>query len=1472
MGHEEKPLLFGMDGLQMRMYSPEEIREESVVHVIDPGDFDELGHPVKNSVCDLRMGALREYPCGTCSLGEKFCPGHFGHIDLPLPLYNPLTYDVFLKLLRQVCMQCKKLKAGKMQTLRTYTQLVLADKGMCRESMEAEHADVQDQKHFTDLLEEAETRRCTDEGAEETARIVKGFFARVPRHCMWCGALPQKIEGSDLKVFVERTVTTKEGETCRKEELLFPLEGVALLQEVCANEEPVLGMVFKTMHEKKTGPNFLLPLFFLEVLAVTPAPFRPLNYTGGVQQLNPRSSQYRRIIQHVQGIFHMEKSKAELAQSYMALQAEVKSLYTSGGREEGAAKGVKELLEKKEGLIRRHMMGKRVNYIMRSVISPDPTIAANEVGIPEAFAREITFPVPVSDTTAEELKRAVENGPVYPGAEFVEDTRGRLINLHYMPAEKRKHISRELQTFPHSTAHAAAQAPEEKYAERVVAEREAPAGVRRVWRHMRDGDYVLVNRQPSLHKVSMMGHKVKILKGEKTIRIHYVNCNSYNADFDGDEMNVHYPQDIVAQIEAAEICSTDQCYISATNGSPVRGHVQDHIVMGAVLSQNNVFLKRDVFHQLVVAPLFREKIVLPPPAVLRPVQMYTGKQAISTVIANTGVAVTLEQKSKLGDVVRICRGELLTGTFDKAQIGASSFGLVHAANEMHGGAVANTLLTSLGKMLNRALHVFGYSCTMEDLAIQEDAEQHRHGEIERGSVRGAEAGEKFLEEHPAYMAETAMAVGKAEFPEKKKDLDSKIREVTGEISSQVLDIATHGLAVQRAANRIYMMVASGAKGSLVNLGQIISMLGQQELEGMRVPLMCTGRTLPTFSPLEQGLRAGGFISQRFLTGVHAEEFYFHCMAGREGLIDTAVKTSRSGYLQRCLIKHLEGISLDVDGSVKDSEGTVLQMVYGEDGIHPEKSAYLHKHAFFAENPHRHTEEVGRLGHVSALVGGDLYNLRRMLGKVSEKYLRSLPEEADVQEAWARYLQSTAEPGESVGILAAQSVGEPSTQMTLNTFHLAGVGGKNVTLGLPRLNEIVMHATKEIKTPVITAPSRKGVSPGEIELLTLAGRKNVLSVIRSITLQEIEITDPRAVRLLRVQIEPQVGYLDALAHTLKQTFFTLFSKDIKAFTKSLYEQKIEEKDVHAKEQRGAQEASAKDGEEALDEGEEKSDDGDTSSSSTASSTSSSTPSRDGEKEKEKEADVSEGEKDEGDEEKEKEKDASEGEEALAQMFGREDAAFLGAPGTGRSTMYEEQSCTIDESRKYVTLVVHVPLSFRTVYLARIESVLKKMDLESSVQYNECAYAKGQFIVQAKTLYSLCDAVQGTAIQDVLDVYSAQSNSIWDVLETLGIEAARSAIIREIKAVFEVYGITIDYRHLSVIADYMTSLGTISPFNRMTFQKKGSPLQKVSYESAYTFIKSMVLSGHADRLRNPSSCITVGKPIPIGTSLSSFGYGL
>ena len=377
-------------------------------------------------------------------------------------------------------------------------------------------------------------------------------------------------------------------------------------------------------------------MFFVEVVPVPPNRFRPVVELGGLRSEHPHTARYKRIVLLNNTLTEInaankEKKKEETTEeNAAAAEEEEKAKARKGpdrisvlvqlqqamnelvvGGDPSAPPGVKQELEKKEGLFRKHMMGKRVNFAARSVISPDPYIDTNEIGLPLYFCKRLSYPEPVTARNVERLRRCVLNGPdVYPGANYIEDEYGNRIDLHFNAKSRKSEAARLL------TVDAA-----------------APRRYKTVYRHLRDGDMALVNRQPTLHKPGIMAHSVKVLENERTIRMHYSNCNTYNADFDGDEMNVHVPQGEMARAEAQFIAFTDQQYLVPKDGTPLRGLIQDSVFSGVLLTKRDTFFIRTEFQQLLYGCLFNvntsHPIATPMPTILKPKRLWTGKQIVN---------------------------------------------------------------------------------------------------------------------------------------------------------------------------------------------------------------------------------------------------------------------------------------------------------------------------------------------------------------------------------------------------------------------------------------------------------------------------------------------------------------------------------------------------------------------------------------------------------------------------------------------------------------------------------------------------------------------------------------------------------------------------------------------------------------------------------------------------------------------------
>jgi len=1216
-----------------------------------------------------------------------------------------------------------------------------------------------------------------------------------------------------------------------------------------------------------------------------------------------------------------------LYQAWTELQDSVNSLIDRDKNPvQGAAglrneDGIKQKLEKKEGLFRKNMMGKRVNYAARSVISPDPHIETNEIGVPPVFAKKLTYPEPVTSHNFKDLQQAVINGvDKWPGASAIENENGQIINLRSKSLEDRVAIANTLL---------------------------APTGNnfsnmrnKKVHRHLTNGDVVLMNRQPTLHKPSIMGHRVRVLPGEKTIRMHYANCNTYNADFDGDEMNMHFPQNEIARAEALQLADTDHQYISGTAGEPLRGLIQDHLSVSVALCGKDTFFDRGSYHQLIYAALrpesghiMGERIELVPPAILKPVPRWTGKQVITTILKNIRPATCgdlwMNGSSKVNarrwgavgaeeDQVMFRDGEFVCGILDKAQLGSSGGGLIHAVHEVYGPSSAGKLLSSMGRLLTRYLSMIAFTCGMDDLVMTPQGDADRKERLKKATAIGLDVTSKYvsLEEQKPTKEDPLLLERLEEVmrdDKKQENLDHLMNAQCGVLSSEITQSCLpDGLQKAFPKNHMQSMTTSGAKGSPVNANLISCNLGQQVLEGRRVPIMVSGKTLPSYKPFDTDVRAGGYICSRFLTGIRPQEYYFHHMAGREGLIDTAVKTSRSGYLQRCLIKGMEGLKVAYDTSVRDSDGSVVQFLFGEDGIDISKQRYLNNFEFVLRNLESELtaikyndvgtqqffenkdEIIKRMKSAIKTSGSrsaaedpvqSVIDPARFAFATSEKFFANMMDYLKTNQHGlikekkgsekqsgviarktaekiiaAKYINSLVEPGEAVGIVAGQSVGEPSTQMTLNTFHLAGHSAKNVTLGIPRLREILMTASANISTPSMTLYPHEELSETDGERFAKSISKLPLShVTKEASVREQVgrgIGYPLA-KLFRVRLmffeshqykkEYAIDVSDVL-DTVERKFIPLLcalvKKEIKKKSKQSSESATPEIGVKVGvvEMAAPNPVSAGAGDD--DDDDDNDDDGDATNAK--------------QKANRTEA-VSYGPNDDEDDaiQKEMERTADSNEEGEERLE-FDDEAYGGSPAPeGQAASQKADMEARGKSRAgrildkndYITIFkcdevegewVDFTFEFdpsipKILMLNLVQDAAKKSLIQQIPRLGKAIFVveKSKNAKTREEVFTNVIHTEGANLRamqqygDYINPNTIVTNDIFQVLEVFGVEACRSNIVQELSGVFGGHGIAVDARHLNLIADFMTRNGAFTPFNRMGLTGNVSPFTKMSY---------------------------------------------
>ena len=959
--------------------------------------------------------------------------------------------------------------------------------------------------------------------------------------------------------------------------------------------------------------------------------------------------------------------------------------------------------------------------------------------------------------------------------------------------------------------------------------------------------------------------------------------------------------------------------------------------------------------------------------------------------------------------VEFVDGELLTGVLDKNQFGASADGLVHAVYEVYGPRYAGKLLTVLGRLFTTYLQHRGFTCGIDDLRLTSDGDQARRKVLVKATKDGIGAATEFARlargrtqaatlPTPSQVREQLEEALRDD--EQMKALDSSFKSAMNKLTTEAIGAVMPGhLEKVFPENGMQLMTVAGAKGSAVNTSQITVCLGQQELEGRRVPTMVSGKTLPSFRPFETNPIAGGYVAGRFLTGIRPQEYYFHCMAGREGLIDTAVKTSRSGYLQRCLIKHLEGLKVHYDSTVRDADGSVVQFFYGEDSLDVMKQKSLTNFKLWALNykeivdkikpsqavesgkiepadvVEAHVKQGMRSGFTTATTTMNLYSPTRHLGATSERFAKELEEyikkDADgllkavdkskkksKSELNARkfrslmqlkYMLSLVDPGEAVGVLAGQGVGEPSTQMTLNTFHFAGFGAANVTLGIPRLRELLMTASTKIKTPLMTLPLLPHVTEEQkLDLSSQLSRLVLSQITKSVEVRETinrgEDSTRTKVNVVRItfwdaeEYEEEFGVTKAqLEAVLEKRFAVQLSRAIDKELAKLGV-KVGKVDKEADDEEIGRPQKAKIGEGlsttsgrggAIEDG-----DGGNADEGGASGAG-------------KERPDSDDDDDDDDDDREEDEatemyatgtaravnkaayDAPDDDEEELIRAARHEAGDVGddeefESETNRSYAHAGESGDEDtqmddqgpeerdhkgrtaEERVFASTKrisrymfdrkngawceVHLSFSSDThklLMLGLVESVLTKVVIQE-VRGIAKAYPVEE--VSKDGIAKL--AVEGVNIlgiwdhPDMIDVDNIYTNDIGALLRVYGVEAARAAIISEMAQVFGVYGIGVDRRHLSLIADYMvgfllgakrqngidsnnfilllqTFAGGYKPFNRMGMVSNPAPFAQMSYETTMQFLTTASLAGDYDNLSNPSSRIVMGQVVKGGT---------
>jgi len=756
------------------------------------------------------------------------------------------------------------------------------------------------------LLSPDEIQKVLGPEEERNEDVISEKDIKKERVCPYCGEQQLKINFEKPTTFSE-VMTDENGR--KIDHKLTPADIRARLEKIPDEDLRLLGI-----NSEVARPEWTL----LTVLPVPPVTMRPsIILENGQRSEDDLTHKLVDIIRINQRFKENQDAGApqliiedlwELLQYHVTtyLDNEVAGCPPARHRSGRPLKTISQRLKGKDGRFRGSLSGKRVNFSARTVISPDPNLSIGQVGIPLAVANEMSVPIRVTPFNIEEIREMVLTGPVRPtisspcGANYGIRPDGRRVRLSDMTREN-------------------------------IAEMLEPGWT--VDRQLRNDDIVLFNRQPSLHRMSIMAHRVVLMDG-KTFRLNPAVCPPYNADFDGDEMNLHVPQTEEARAEAFMLASVAENIMSPRFGGPIIGGIHDHISGIFILThQLKWFDKKGVLYLLRASTPEH----LPEPGKVEDgVEYWSNKQVFSMILPkNLNMVYKASscvncETCKMEDCerdayVKIIDGELVCGVIDKESIGAFKGKILQRIIRQSGLERGRQFVDDVTKLSIRGIMYDGFSFGIDD----EDLSKIEYGQIDEvlneaevdveRRIRIYEEGQ--LEPMPGRTLE--------------ETLEMQIMQVLGKARDRTGDIAGRHLGLSNSA---VVMAVSGARGSMLNLTQMAGCIGQQAVRGERITRGYEGRTLPHFKKGDRGAPAHGFVRNSYKSGLTPTEFFFHAIGGREGLVDTAVRTSQSGYLQRRMINALQDLKVGYDGTVRTSGGRIIQFKYGEDSTDPAKSS------------------------------------------------------------------------------------------------------------------------------------------------------------------------------------------------------------------------------------------------------------------------------------------------------------------------------------------------------------------------------------------------------------------------------------------------------------------------------------------------------------------------------------------------------
>jgi DNA-directed RNA polymerase II subunit RPB1 len=984
-----------------------------------------------------------------------------------------------------------------------------------------------------------------------------------------------------------------------------------------------------------------------------------------------------------------------------------------------------------------------------------------------------------------------------------------------------------------------------------------------VERPMQNGDLVVINRQPTLHKMSAMCHRV-FITNTRTIELPIADTTPYNADFDGDELNIHFPR-TPASSELEELMLVTRQIVSPQSNKPIIALVQDSLIGVFLFTNKNEFFDKAVAMQLYMQLSYPCR-PFPPPSIFKPLALWTGKNLFSCILPDNtfldevvrdgGSALSKSPEGAFDDEERrviIQNGHLICGTMCKRTMGTSANGVIQVVFNDCGHEIAGRMISDAQRLTVEYLQNRGFSIGIGDCVLKPGGKSAVEGVVTRALNRVAHV----------------QALGGANKP--------AVEECVTKITQSILTHA--GAKVQAhiwADNGLMATVKSGSKGTPVNLAQMMGVVGQQSVEGRRIqPVPTTRRTFPSFPPGDQSPAARGLVTHSYYDGLTATEFVAHAAGGREGLVDTAVKTANTGYAQRKIMAMMMNLGVKYDGAVRNSGGSVVQHIYGGDGYASERlekrslpvltmsdntlkawmgdasdACYKKLKADRDELRKAWVQPGAELSTLVCMPFEPVRTLQRAAvkqspgsGPCSAKiletaldrmcaemlkalkgakpslatrcYLRCWLTPAKVlehrvsehglriaeQEIIKKVYRAIVEPGEMVGPLGGQSIGEPTTQLTLNSFHSAGIGSMNATLGVPRLRALIEASKNTAGMTFMTTRLTQPWSKREDMCAQVAASLEhvLLSKVRQFSSVEYEPdvygskfeSDRAMLKYAKALADPALSTETWSAHVIR-----IVLDRAAMMNRFLTPSHVADAILHAL--GGRQEIAVVRSESSMLD--------------------------------------------------------------WTVLVRLKDVSDLleespdGLPKSDKVKLEMERVLMQEVHDRMMELVAvqGIPSIRRTIVHKERESVLQP---DGSI----------------KTEERLSVLSQGSNLADVMELLGVDAskttcNDIHEIAAVLGIDAAARVLFEELRAVLSFGGTFVNPRHMRLLVDLMTHSGELTAVTRHGMSKLGgSTLARACFEETLDVLMKGALYADEDELAGVTEALLIGKAPPVGTGL-------